>query len=319
MANNIKERLLININRPIYMAVEHFSELIKLANIDEETRTCHPILMLLDYPSRNGSVYCGADYVNSVEQSIYIQEQLAAGCWFGELTHPPHDCSQDRFITVSHENISHRICTHVVHGNRITGKIQFLPPKGDIVWAWVKTGSNMAFSVRVLTPTYVKKKNEMGQTYIYKYGKMMPVTYDAVFVPGFKEARLYDLNKYNASVESLYGEIVKEMNSTNNKKLLEFKNKYKDEWANIVRSSESYSRESNITYSDLKSLMKSQEKARLLEDVFEFSMEDTKMVLGANNVNIKISPNKTLRIPIDTFLVNSILASQDKLKNLSKD
>ena len=297
-----KEKLLINVNRPMYMAVEQFSDIVKLANIDPENKVCYPTLMITDKASRNGSVYCGPDYINSVEQSVYIQEQLKAGCWFGELTHPPSDCSQERFLTVDHNNISHRICSHVVHGNTITGKVKFVAPKGNILWDWITSGSNIAFSVRVLTPTYVKKKNEQGQTYIYKYGKMIPITYDAVFVPGFREARMLDIDKYDASLEDL-----------NDPNLKLFKQKYKDEWDLIVKSRESFSKEEILKFSDLKTLMQSQETAAILEDVFEFSMEDAKITLGNNIVNIKINDNKSLKIPTDSFLVSSVLASQNRL------
>lgn len=308
-----KEKLLINIDRPIYMAVEQFSDIVKLANVDPENKVCYPTLMITDKASRNGSVYCGPDYINSVEQSVYIQEQLKAGCWFGELTHPPSDCSQERFLTVDHNNISHRICSHVVHGNVITGKVKFVAPKGDILWDWITSGSNIAFSVRVLTPTYVKKKNEQGQTYIYKYGKMIPITYDAVFVPGFREARMLDVDKYDASLENL-----SQNNNDLNLNFEAFKQKYKDEWKMIEKSTESYSKEEDLKFSDLKTLMRSQETAAILEDVFEFSMEDAKVVLGNNIVNIKISKNKSLKIPTDSFLVSSVLASQNRLESRKK-
>lgn len=306
-----KERRILFLEQPILLSYEHLSDMMKFGTIDEKTKICYPVLMNLDDQSRNSSVYHGPDFIKSMEESIYIQEMIKTGCWFGELTHPPVDSSQERFMTVDHNNISHRIHNYKINGNVITGKVQFVPPKGDIVWSWVQTGSNLAFSVRVLTPTYVKKKNENGQVYIFKYGRMMLVTFDCVFVPGFRNARMIDPDKYDASLESwkLTPEIERFKNSIST-----------EDWSKIMHSCLVYEHYHDNDYgkvqnSDLKSLMKSQEAIKILEDLFEFNLDEAPIHMSKENVEIKINKSETIKIPTNTYLINTIINAKNNILN----
>lgn len=286
-------------SKPIICSSESYSELVKFSNINEQDRSFNMILMLLDTISRNGSMYAGADFKRSFEESRYIQEMLRNNVLFGELQHPDQECTQSRFMSIDHNNISHGISNVTFNGNRVLGKVTLLPPKGDIVWEWMKRfGSNLAMSVRVLTPTYVTKTTESGQKYIYKYSKSIPITWDCVFVPGFEEARVADIAKYNASIESFITTL-----------------QLSSEDASAIRNSHrNYTREWKVTDSDLKSLMKSQEATKILEDLFEFSIESSNIVLGNEAVNIKINKNKTIQIPTDTYLVSSVLGTHKKIR-----
>lgn len=286
-------------SKPIMCSSESYSELVKFSNINEQDKSFNMILMLLDTISRNGSMYAGADFKRSFEESRYMQEMLRNNVLFGELQHPDQECTQSRFMSIDHNNISHGISNIVFNGNRVLGKVTLLPPKGDIVWEWMKRfGSNLAMSVRVLTPTYVTKTTESGQKYIYKYSKSIPITWDCVFVPGFEEARVADIAKYNASIESFITTM--ELSDTD---------------ASAIRNShKNYTKEWNITDSDLKNLMKSQEATKILEDLFEFSIESSNVVLGNEAVNVKISDKKTIIIPTDTYLVSSVLGTHKKIR-----
>lgn len=308
-----KKTSIINLTkRPIMRACESFVELSKIANIHEEDRSFHDVTLIeLDAMSRNRSVYDSESYKTSWEESFFVQEQLKADTFFGELGHPDPECSQDRFMTVDMNNISHKIRDHrYENGNIVKGTIKLHKPKGDIVWDWVTGGSNIAVSIRVLTPTYVKKKDQQGREYIFKYGKFMPISYDIVLIGGFYNAKIADADKYDARQFS--SEALRLNTKTNNFKeeVIKKYNLSREEVDRMFYTDKSaYSQESYLKSSDLKSILKSEETVRRLEDLYGFSLENTDILMLDDQVRININSKESVYIPINTYIVNSIFNS----------
>lgn len=283
------DRRVIDLNSKDLFTIESFNTLQKLANgkIDEKTKTIHDMLWIsMDTISRNRSMYAAEGYWAAIHDSMYINELIHRGTWFGELDHPDPNCSRERFMTVDHDNISHRLIRYHREGNDIIGDIQFVAPKGYIPWDWVNTGSNISLSTRVLTPNYVEKKDEQGNPYMYKYGEMRLVTLDCISAaPGFKEASIVrDVDSYDAS-------------STENYKGIHLKwteGRKKEEFIN---------------------LLKSQESLPLMEDIYGFSINDVKNIAysseGMITINLTNKPeyNRTVHIPTNVYKVNQVLGA----------
>lgn len=316
MNTKTKERKIISLEKQLYWSIESVSDLIRLGNIDVENRICYPKLILFDDPSRNNSVYCGEDFRSSVTDSRFLQDQIRAGTWFGELGHPMLEEGQSRFMRIEMNNVSHRIMKYKFVGNEMHGVVRLCKPKGDILWDWVSSGSNIAFSVRALTPTFVKKKNEQGQVYIYKYGRMVIITFDSVTLPGIEIARIADVNKYDATVED-YEVAFNKMVKTN-KKIENIKNSVESaDWERMIKSNLFYNKQNKFNKSDLKEIVKSQESAHIIEDLFQFSLEDATISMDNENVIIRpFSDSKhSLVIPTNIYLINSMMKSNDSILN----
>lgn len=309
MATKIKEKKIINLNTPLAWSVESVSDLIKIGNIDVESRTCYPRLIVLGDASRNTSVYDENDFKAAVNESIVLQEEIKTGSWFGELGHPLIADGQDRFMRVDMNNISHRLVNYKFVGNEMFAKVQFRKPKGDILWDWVSSGTNLAFSVRALTPTFVKKQNNQGQMYIYKYGRMVVVTFDSVLLPGFREARIANVNSYDASLESMEAWV------SSNPQLKKLKMSLEEtDWKRMIGSSINETKIESFRHSDLKELMKSQESLRIIEDLFQFSVEDSEIMIDDKRVYIQPQNYKEkLIIPTNTYIINRILGANRKI------
>lgn len=312
-----KERKIISLEKQLYWSTESVSDLIRLGNIDVENRICYPKLILFDDPSRNNSVYCGEDFRSSVVESRYLQDQIRAGTWFGELGHPMLEEGQNRFMRIEMNNVSHRIIKYKFVGNEMHGVVRLCKPKGDILWDWVSSGSNIAFSVRALTPTFVKKKNEKtGQIYIYKYGRMVIITFDSVTLPGIEIARIADVNKYDATVENYEAQF--DLMVKKNKKIEEMKNSLEAaDWERMIKSNIFYNKSNSFNHSDLKEIVKSQESAHILEDLFQFSLEDS--IISLDNQNVIIRPSATskesLVVPTNVYLINNMMKSNESVLN----
>ena len=282
------DRKIIDLNSKDMFTIESFNTLQKLSNgkIDEKTKTIKDMLWIsMDTISRNRSMYAAEGYWAAIHDSMYINELIHRGTWFGELDHPDPNCSRERFMTVDPDNISHRLCRYHREGNDIIGDIQFVAPKGYIPWDWVNSGSNISLSTRVLTPNYTERKDANGDPYVYKYGEMRLVTLDCISsAPGFKEASIVrDVDTYDASSENFKGI---NLSWTANRK--------KDEFMHLLNS---------------------QESLPLLEDIYGFSMKDVKNIAyseeGLITINLCDKPeySRSLKIPTNVYKVNQVLGA----------
>lgn len=278
------DRRVIDLNSKDMFSYESFNTIQKMAELDEKTNSVkNAILIDLDSVSRNGSMYAAEAVMQSLD-SPYIQESFKRGVMFGELEHPEADCTRERFMKVKHENICHRNINYRREGNHIKGDVQYVAPKGPIAWDWIKKGSNMAWSIRILTPNYEERKDPNGNPYIYKFGSMRMVAWDQVLMPGYYDASLVDPNVYDASKESFDG--IKSVKWTAGRKKEEFMR-----------------------------LLNSQESLPILEDIYGFSMSDVKNISysseGLITLGIKanIHHSKSIKIPTNTYKINQILCA----------
>lgn len=282
------DRRIIDLNSKDMFTIESFNTLQKLSNgkIDEKTKTIKDMLWIsMDTISRNRSMYAAEGYWNALHNSMYINELIHRGTWFGELDHPDPNCSRERFMTVDHDNISHRLQRYHREGNDIIGDIQFVAPKGYIPWDWIMSGSNISLSTRVLTPNYVEKKDANGDPYMYKYGEMRLVTLDCISsAPGFKEASIVrDVDSYDASSENFKGI---NFSWTADRKKEEFMN-----------------------------LLNSQESLPILEDIYGFDMKSIKDIGYSKEglITINLCKNaeysRSIKIPTNVYKVNQVLGA----------
>lgn len=193
---NSKKRNIFDYSKPILCSIEGYEPIPieKMLNVvDKENKIIDTRLADCNNISRNRCFYGLNDVLNSLRNSKYVQECIAQGIWFGELEHPPRGCDMERFMKIEDSNVSHVIKKYYTEGNFLKGIVQFIPPKGDLVWDWItKANVNIAFSLRIYTPNYVKQKDEKGVEYIKKLSPMYPVTFDVVKTPGYERVRVVD-------------------------------------------------------------------------------------------------------------------------------
>lgn len=274
------DRRIIDLNSRDMFSYETFNTLQKITKIDEKNKIVYPILMNLDTISRNRSDYEAEAYMKSLE-SPYIVELVRRGTLMGELEHPPADCSRERFMIVDDLNVSHRILNYKrTSPTVIEGAVRFVEPKGYIPWDWILSGSNMAFSTRVLTPNYKEETDAQGNPYMKKFGNMKFVTWDCVKIPGFYKASIADPDNYDASKENWDG--LKTVSWTKDRKRDEFTR-----------------------------LLKSQETLPMLEDIYGFSMNDVKNLSYSSEglITIVLNETKSIKIPTNVYKVNQVLCS----------
>lgn len=279
------DRRIIDLNAKDKFSFESFNTIQKMSNIDEKQQRVNGARLIdLDSVSRNGSMYAADGVCQSLE-SPYISELFKRGTMFGEDGHPDGDCSRERFVKIDPSNISHRNVNWKRNGNEITGDVIYVRPKGPDIWDWIKSGSNVAWSIRILTPNYEERKDANGNPYIYKFGAMKMVCWDQVTIPGYYNASLADPDKYDASKES-YKEL-KSVSWISGRKKEEFKH-----------------------------LLNSQESLPILEDIYGFNMKDIKDLSysseGLITLKIKDTPeySKIIKIPSNTYKVNQVLCSR---------
>lgn len=279
------DRRIIDLNSKDMFSIESFTTLQKISGdkIDVKNRMVHDMpLIEMDAISRNRSLY-EADGYWKATQSMFIQEKLRRGTLFGELGHPDPDCSRERFLKVDMNNVAHRNINIKRKGNLVYGDVQYVKPKGDIVWDWITKGINMSISTRVLTPNYEQRQDANGQPYIHKFGEMRLIGWDTVDIPGMEIANVAPLNLYDASKENWDGI---HLNWTKERKKEEFIN-----------------------------LLKSQESCSLMEDIYGFSMEDVNNISyskeGLLTITLKEGNDysKSIKIPTNVYKVNQVLCS----------
>jgi hypothetical protein len=205
-----KKRKILNITKPIMLSCESYVpyDALKVNVLDEKKRITQERLAYLDHISRNRCYYPMEDVLDSLKKSRYIQECIAQGIWFGELEHPSTPCDLKRFMNIDDLRVSHRVLKYWREGDFLMGMVQYLEPLGPIVWSWIEQGVNIAKSLRIYTPNYIKCRDQDGE-YVKKVAPMHPCAFDTVKLPGYESVRLQDptefarQNKYYLSNGSL--------------------------------------------------------------------------------------------------------------------
>ena len=284
------DRKVIDLNAKDMFCIESFTQLQNLSEskIDVEKQMLRDVeLIPLDKISRNNAMYAGEAIINALN-SPYIQEQIKRGTFFGELDHPDPHCSRERFLHVEKDNICHRLINPHPATSCIRSDVQFVQPKGYIPWDWITKGSNISFSIRILTPNYEERRDANGNSYVYKFGNQRLVTWDLISsLPGFKEASIVtDVDSYDASKESY--------DQDGNVHISWVKGRNKDEF---------------------KRLLESQESLPILEDIYGFSMKEVNDISyskeGLITINLVKTPEytKSIKIPTNVYKVNQVLMS----------
>jgi len=288
------ERNIIDLNAVDMFSIESFATLQKISGnkIDEKRKMIRDMTLIeFDVCSRNEAMYSGKDIVAAIDGSVYIQELVQRGTWFGELDHPDPGCSRERFLRVDKDNISHRIGRYSHNSERMIGDVYLVAPKGHIPWDWIQSGSNLSLSVRVLTPNYKEMTDEQtGRPYVYKYGPMRMVCFDMISsAPGFKSASIIsDVDSYNAAAADVSAENWKGINA---------------KWT-AGRKKEEFLH-----------LLKSQESLPILQDVYGFDISKADKISYSQEGLISIVTKKTseysqtINIPTNVYKVNQVLGA----------
>lgn len=285
------ERTIIDLNAKDMFSIESFAEMQHLSSdmIDEKTQTLRNCKLIdLDAISRNRSMYQFEGFVQAF-RTPYIQELVHRGTFFGELDHPDPNCSRERFMKVDKDNISHRMINPHLEGKSIRSNVQMVAPKGYIPWDWITKGSNISFSVRILTPNYEERSDNAGNGYVYKHGQMRLVTFDLISsAPGFKQASIVeDVDSYDASKISA------------------------ESWAGIhCKWTADRKKE------EFKMLLESQESLPIMEDIYGFSLKNAKDISYSAEGLITITTNdspeykRSIKIPTNVYKINQILGAE---------
>ena len=286
---------IIDFDKPFLCSVEGFeplpiTELMDI--IDEKNKIIRTRLAHLDQISRNRALYGLVDVTSALRNSKYIQECIAQGVWFGELEHPPRGCEIPRFMRVDDDRISHKIHKYWTESDGfLKGIVQFVEPKGGTVWDWIqKAGANMAFSLRIYTPNYIKKKDKNGVPYVEKVNPMFPVTFDVVKTPGYEQVRVADPTQFQMKNKYYI---------TNEKNSMGVEN-YSIDWFDI-NASENIKKVLNST---------SEEELNIVGDLFDMDMKAARAYFNKDTMKVTLgTEEKELTFNVNTFLFNEIMSS----------
>jgi hypothetical protein len=166
--------------------------------VDKEQMILITRLAYCNHISRNRCFYGLDDVIWGLKHSKYVTECIAQGTWYFEYLHPKRGCDLARFMSIDDERIAGRILKYWVEGDYIYGLVQFLEPKGNMLWDYIMKGINLGFSLRIYTPNYAKLQDNDGP-YVKKTSPMYPVTFDMVLTPGYEKCRLVDPDQYAAN------------------------------------------------------------------------------------------------------------------------
>jgi len=288
-----KKQSLIDFNKPFLCSVEGYEPkpITQIMDVvDEKKRIVNTRLAECNGISRNRSFYGLEEVLQSLNNSKYVQESIAQGLWLGELEHPDRNCDLSRFMKIDNNRVSHKIYKYWSEGDFLMGRVQFIPPMGDIVWRWItEADMNMAFSLRIYTPNYIKKKDGNGVEYVEKKFPMFPVTFDAVKTPGYENVRLVDPKRF-AAQNQFYVSNGRAENGTEN---------YIIDWFD-PKSSE-----------HLKDLLNStsQEDLNIVGDLFDMDMQKARAVLDPDSLKIKFSQEdgREVSMNLNAFMFNNIM------------
>lgn len=288
-----RKQSLIDFNKPFLCSVEGYepkpiTDIMDV--VDEKKRIVNTRLAECNGISRNRCFYGLEEVLQSLQSSKYIQECISQGIWFGELEHPDRNCDLGRFMKIDDSRICHKIYKYWTQGDFLMGRVQFIPPMGDIVWRWITEASvNMAFSLRIYTPNYIKKKDNNGVEYVEKKFPMFPVTFDAVKTPGYQNVRIVDPSKY-ASENQFYITNGKAENGTENWIIDWFENDPSSKLKDLLNST-------------------SEEDVNIVGDLFDMDMKKARATLDPDTLRVTFGSEdgREVTMNLNAFMFNNIM------------
>ena len=294
----IKEKLrrldLIDLNKPILVSMENFTELTDAKVVSEDGKDWHIPLMNFDQRSRNNNLYPGEDTMRSIKESKYVQENLRNHTLFSELEHPQAGNDLKRFLFVEPTRYAANIRKIYYYPDHLEGDITLCAQLGlSIVLPNVKAfGSNYAASCRIYTPHFIERNDNGKKIFVKKY-PMYPITWDIVSMPGFEDCRLVDKRESTESYYDGYGA-------------------YGQPKANAKGSINSIESCQDILFSNpgsiMQEIMESNEGFSVLEDYFESELHlinDTFKKGGA--FSFSTDDGIKIDIPLNRLIIDSIL------------
>lgn len=286
---------LIDFSKPFLCSVEGYdpmptNEIFDI--VDEKKHIVNTRLAHCNRISRNRCFYGLNDVLWALKNSKYVQECVAQGIWFGELEHPVRGSKLDRFMRIDDDRISHKIHKYWAEGDFLKGRVQFIPPYGDMVWRWITEADvNMAFSLRIYTPNYIKKKDGDGVPYVEKTTPMFPVTFDAVKTPGYQEVRICDPNTFASKNEAYLSNGRSDMG--------------------VESALYSLSWEDDDPKNSFKKLLEStsQEDLNIIGDLFDMDMKKCKVFLNSDEYTVTYGAEdgREVTMNLNAYLFNQVM------------
>ena len=193
----------IDLRKPIVVSFESLQNFSEDTIKQVEDNLYETLLISCDEVSRNNTCYPLQDLLRSFTDDRRFTERLQNRVLFGESEHPDLDVYDNmkgklkRTTTIAPDNICCRTDSYTVKGSDIWGNISFTGPKGDAYKGYYENDkSNLAMSLRSLTPNVVYKEGGPNGKYQVKKYKIIPITWDMVFVPGLRRSRMMDPDQY---------------------------------------------------------------------------------------------------------------------------
>lgn len=284
------ERKIIDLTAMDMMSIESVGGIQKFSEIDVKNQIVKTTLMNFDDISRNDSLYERNSIINAIK-SPYIEELLRRGAFWIELGHPPVNCDKMRFFTIDMDNICGKVVNYDIGKDGITGKVQFVKPKGPIVWDWVEKDTNVSFSIRIFTPNYkLKDKTDgSGKKYTHKFGTMQLISFDCVTIPGYRAASIADDTTYDAR-NVIPNSSVPSEESFKGISLQWESQRKKDEMIHLIKSQETFDIMQNI-YG------------------FEINVGDNISYSEEGFLTIQLDKGRSMKIGTDIIKINQILGA----------
>jgi hypothetical protein len=268
-------RDIIDLSRPVIISMENFTDLKNAAPVSDDGTIWDIDFMYLDKESRNSNFYPVDDTRRSIDESVFVQENLRNRTWYGENEHPPSDAPLSRFLFIEPTRYIWNIMTLEFRGDKYHGKVGLCEPLGlSIVLPNVKKfGSNYASSCRIYTPNFVEKEMGGKKIVIKKY-KMYPITFDGVTMPGYQNCRIADPNNYHPRPYGKESSLVD----------IRFDN----------------------PASELIKIMSS-ENCRILEDCYHIDFKKQAILMKDNKIKLSSEDGISVIAPLDRYILNEAL------------
>lgn len=254
-------------------------------------------MMYFDLISRNNNFYPAEDVKRSVNESVWIQENLRNRSLFGELEHPPADSEMSRFMFVEPTRYAACILGLTDKGDHYRGRIGLCAPLGlDIVKKNMDLyGTNYGVSCRISTPNYVVKEMNGRKVFVKKY-KMYPITWDVVTCCGIPQCRLIKDGQYQADPKDL------SMNRSS-------------ESDNLIGATGkvSYDDGSNFIFTDtakeISKAVASTENAKIIADIYgiDFSKAEKAILTKDNRIKISNESGNIVSVALNSFVLSQAL------------
>ena len=332
----LKKSSVLNLNKPILVSCESFVPF-KTSNtkcMSDDGMLWHLDLMYFDELSRNSNYYPADDTKRSFRDSAWVQENLKNRNFYGELEHPPAESCMERFLRVEPTRYAINVLTLEDKGDHFAGDIGMAAPLGTgIVRPNIMMyGSNYGVSARISTPNFIEKKYQGRKIYIKKY-KQYPIAFDLVTTSGLPKCKLVKTDDFKGETFSLDKGIPNFREALASANPIQVQDDYglnEDAFANLQEqqgmvvltkdeakkygiSSESVNptyvvRFDNAAQEFAKSIMRSEENASIISDIYGIDFDKTTAIFtNDNRVKLSAESGASVSIALNSYLLSNAL------------